>query len=87
MGFTEEEECTANAASRFIHISYYFPHQRGGESKAKAVKNPDFWMHSINTNVSVHSRLDSGLVFSGDNSKKLSRHYMDYLVEWSFISS
>ncbi|XP_042588214.1 ADP-ribosylation factor-like protein 15 isoform X1 [Cyprinus carpio] len=36
-------------------------------------------MHSINTRVSFNSRLISGLLFSGDNSKKLSRNYMDYL--------
>lgn len=38
-------------------------------------------MHSINTSVSFQSRLISGLLLPGDNSKKLSRNYMDYLVE------
>ncbi|XP_056592265.1 ADP-ribosylation factor-like protein 15 isoform X1 [Triplophysa dalaica] len=37
-------------------------------------------MHSINRTVSYHSRLNSGFLLSGDNSKKPSRKYMDYLV-------
>ncbi|KAA0703762.1 ADP-ribosylation factor-like protein 15 [Triplophysa tibetana] len=36
-------------------------------------------MHSINRTVSYHSRLNSGFLLSGDNSKKPSRKYMDYL--------
>ncbi|XP_073685575.1 ADP-ribosylation factor-like protein 15 isoform X2 [Garra rufa] len=36
-------------------------------------------MNSINTSVSFQSRPISGLLFPGDNSKKLSRNYMDYL--------
>ncbi|XP_065146426.1 ADP-ribosylation factor-like protein 15 isoform X1 [Paramisgurnus dabryanus] len=36
-------------------------------------------MHSINTTVSFHSRLNSGFKPFGDNSKKPSRNYMDYL--------
>jgi len=41
-------------------------------------------MHSINNSVSFHSRPNSGLLFSVDNSKKLPGKYMDYLVEYSF---
>lgn len=82
MGLTEEEECTANAASRFINILFFISERRGFQSRQKI----DFWMHSINTSVSFHSRPNSGLLFSVDNSKKLSGNYMDYLVEYSFIS-
>lgn len=80
MGLTEEEESTANAASRFINILFFVSERRGFQSRQKL----DFWMHSINTSVSFHSRPNSGLLFSVDNSKKLSGNYMDYLVEYSF---
>jgi len=80
VGLTEEEECTANAASRFINILFFITERRGFQSRQKI----DFWMHSINTSVSFHSRPNSGLLFSVDNSKKLPGKYMDYLVEYSF---
>lgn len=42
-------------------------------------------MHSINSTVSFHSRLNSGFLLSGDNSKKPSRIYMDYLVKYYVV--
>nr|XP_009303433.1 ADP-ribosylation factor-like protein 15 isoform X4 [Danio rerio]XP_021327906.1 ADP-ribosylation factor-like protein 15 isoform X4 [Danio rerio] len=65
-------------ASRFIQILFLTSERRGVLSQSREKKSR-LWMHSINGSVSFHSRLDSGILFSGENSKKLSRNYMDYL--------